>query len=73
MNQTKNRAKGNSIQVGLGWSFTEQEERLMAHNCKCANDFMQKYGKGKKPFKIDKSHYEPGVTEETAPTKNKSK
>lgn len=37
--------------------FTEREERMMAYAINLSKVFMTKYGKGEKPYMIDRKHY----------------
>lgn len=45
------------IKYRLGWTFTELEEIRMRRAIREANEFMETYGKGRKPYMVDKSHY----------------
>ncbi len=47
----------------LGFKFTEREEERMRQACASAAELMRRYGKGRKPYMIDLSHY--GNTKKT--------
>lgn len=49
---------------GLGWAFTEDEERRIKRACKGAIAYMRNYGKGKQTQMIDLKHYAYKWTEE---------
>lgn len=49
---------------GLGWTFTEDEERRIKKACKGAVAYMRNYGKGKRTQMIDLKHYAYKWTEE---------
>lgn len=42
----------------LGFKFTEREEERIRQACVSAAERMRRYGKGRKPYMIDLSHYE---------------
>lgn len=49
---------------GLGWTFTEDDERRIKKACKGAIAYMRNYGKGKQTQMIDLKHYAYKWTEE---------
>lgn len=41
----------------LGFKFTDEEESRMDFAIERSKQFMENYGKGRKPYKIDTRHY----------------
>lgn len=46
---------------GLGWTYTDEDNDRIHAMCVASVRYMRNYGKGKMPYMIDKSRYEPGV------------
>lgn len=46
------------IKPCLGFRFSTIEEIMIARAKRHAQEYMQNYGKGQKPFMVDLSHYE---------------
>lgn len=45
------------MEYKLGFQFTDEEEDRMDFVIECSKQFMENYGKGRKPYKIDIRHY----------------
>lgn len=49
--------KNGFVRYRLGWAFTVAEELRMRRAIREASRFMESYGKGRKPFMVDKAKY----------------
>lgn len=57
MARGRKKKKAAPPQCTLGWSFTEDDERRMRKAQTEALAFMRTYGKGRRPYMIDLTHY----------------